>query len=60
MFKLLGALVGLYTLFAVLKGMVHAKSGVWGRTISRQESPEHFWVVIAIYGALSVALLTIF
>lgn len=60
MFKVLGALVGWYTLFAAFKGMVYAKSGVGGRTISRQESPEHFWIVIAIYGALSVALLTIF
>jgi hypothetical protein len=60
MFKLLGALVGLYTLVAALKGVVYAKSGMWGRTISKYESPEHFWIVIAIYGALSVALLTIF
>jgi hypothetical protein len=60
MFKLLGALVGVYTLVAAMKGMVHAKSGAWGRTISRRESPEHFWIVIAIYGALSVALLTVF
>jgi hypothetical protein len=60
MFELLGALVGCYTLFAACKGVVHAKSGVWARTISREESPEHFWIVIAIYGALSIALLTIF
>jgi hypothetical protein len=60
MFELLGALVGLYTLVAALKGVVHAKSGMWGRTISKRESPEQFWTVIAIYGALTVALLTIF
>jgi hypothetical protein len=60
MFKLLGALVGLYAIFAACKGEVFAKSGVWGRTISRHDSPEYFWVVIAIYGVLSVALLTIF
>jgi hypothetical protein len=60
MFKLLGALVGLYTLFAALQGVVYAKSGPWGRTVSRQESPRYFWTVIAIYGALSVALLTLF
>jgi hypothetical protein len=59
MFKLLGALVGVYTLVAAVKGEVYAKSGVWGRTISKHESPEYFWIVIAIYGALSVALLTI-
>lgn len=60
MFKLLGVLVGLYTILAAFKGEVFAKSGVWGRTISKHDSPEYFWVVIAIYGALSVALLTIF
>lgn len=60
MFKVLGVLVGLYTLFAILKGEVYAKSGVWGRTVSKQHSREYFWVVIAIYGALSVALLTVF
>ena len=60
MFKLLGALVGVYTLVAAVKGEVHAKSGLWGRTISKHESPEYFWIVIAVYGALSLALLTIF
>lgn len=60
MFKLLGAVVGSYTLVAALKGVVYAKSGAWGRTISRHESPERFWIVIAIYGTLSVALLTVF
>jgi hypothetical protein len=39
---------------------VFAKSGIWGRRISRVESPRYFWTVIAVYGALSLALLTIF
>lgn len=60
MFKLLGALVGLYAAYAAVKGEVYAKSGVWGRTISRKQSPEYFWIVIAIYVALGVALLTVF
>jgi hypothetical protein len=60
MFKLLGALVGLYTLYAAINGEVYAKSGAWGRTVSRVDSPEYFWVVIAIYAGLSVALLTVF
>ncbi len=60
MFKLLGALLALYTLFAAAQGEVYAKSGVWGRTITRLDSPRYFWVVIGIYAALSVALLTIF
>lgn len=60
MFKLLGALVGLYVVIAVARGEVFAKSGVWGRTVTRHDSPEYFWVVVTIYGALSIALLTIF
>ncbi len=60
MFKMLGILVALYTAYAVSKGEVYAKSGPWGRTVSRADSPEYFWVVIAIYAGLSVALITVF
>jgi hypothetical protein len=60
MFKLLGTLVGLYTFYAALKGQVFARAGAWGRTISRADSPEYFWVVIAIYAGLSAALLMVF
>ena len=60
MFKMLGILVGLYTLYAAMNGKVYAKSGAWGRTVSRVDSQEYFWVVIAIYAGLSVALIAIF
>lgn len=60
MFKALGLLVALYTLYAAVKGEVYAKSGAWGKTVSRAESPEYFWVVITIYAALALALVTIF
>ena len=59
-FKFLGILVALYTVYAAIDGKVYAKSGPWGRTISRADSPRYFWVVIAIYAGLSVALLTVF
>jgi hypothetical protein len=59
-FKLLGVVVALYTVQAALKGEVYAKSGPGGRLISRSESPEYFWAVVVVYGALSVALFTIF
>jgi hypothetical protein len=59
-FKMLGILVGLYAAYAAVTGSVYAKSGVWGRTVSRQESPAYFWIVIAIYGCLSAALLFVF
>lgn len=60
MFKLIGAAVALYTVLAVASGKVYAKSGVWGSSISRQDAPKRFWTVIAVYAALSVALLTVF
>lgn len=62
MFKLLGILVGCYTLWAAFDGKVYAKSGgLRGpRMIVRESEPRYFWVVIAIYGGLSVALLTVF
>lgn len=60
MFKMLGFLVGLYTLYAAINGEVYAKAGAWGRTVSRVDAPAYFWVVIAIYAALSVALVTVF
>ena len=47
MFKALGVLVGLYALYAATTGRVYAKAGPGGRTVSREESPEYFWVVIA-------------
>lgn len=60
MFKLLGVLVGLYTIYAGMRGEVIARSGPGGRIIHRDSEPRYFWCVIGIYAALSVALLTIF
>ncbi|MGE5102048.1 MAG: hypothetical protein ACM3SX_18840 [Deltaproteobacteria bacterium] len=55
----MGALVALYAAYAAWKGEVYAKSGVWGKVVSREESPSYFWIVIAIYACLGVALMTI-
>ena len=60
MFKALGILVGAYALYAAVKGEVYAKSGPWGRTVSRERSPEYFWTVIAVYAGLGLALTTVF
>jgi len=60
MFKLAGALLVIYTLFAAARGEVYAKSGISGRTIMRAESPAYFWCVIGIYAALSIALIVFF
>lgn len=60
LFDFLGMLLALYVLYAALSGQVFAKSGAWGKTIARKESPVDFWMTIAIYGGLAVALETIF
>lgn len=60
LFKGLGILVALYTIYSVSRGEVFAKSGVWGKTIVRAESPHYFWTVIIIYSGLSLTLLILF
>lgn len=60
MFKVLGVMVILYALYAAYTGNVYAKSGVAGRTVKKDESPEYFWIVIVIYFGLGIALLTVF
>jgi hypothetical protein len=60
MFKALGILVAVYAIYAVIRGEVYAKSGASGRTVSRDDSPEYFWVVVVIYAGLSIALITVF
>lgn len=59
-FKALGVLVGLYAAYAAATGKVYARSGVLGRTVTRQASPVYFWVVVIIYAGLGIALLTVF
>lgn len=59
-FDALGLVVALYTAYAALAGQVYAKSGPGGRMVSREDSPGYFWIVIAIYAALSVALIGVF
>ena len=60
MFKALGFLLASYTMYAAWRGEVYARSRWWGQTIVRKERPVYFWIVIAIYGVLSIALLTVF
>lgn len=60
MFTTVGIVVALNTVYAAMTGEVYAKSGARGRRVSRQTSPEYFWVVIVIYGGVSVALIMVF
>ncbi len=60
MFKLLGIAIAIYTLYAVMRGEVHAKDGPGGRIVSRVRSPEYFWMVVVTYSALAIALIAVF
>lgn len=60
MFKAIGLLVAIYAVYSIVTGRVYAKSGVGGRVVSRQESPEYFWCVVVIYAGLSAALIWLF
>jgi len=59
MFAIIGILLALYVVYAVVAGEVYAKAGAWGRSISRQESPGDFWMMIVIYAGLAIALATV-
>ena len=60
MFKALGMLVAIYTIYAIVRGEVFAKSGIWGNSISKTDSPKYFWMVVAVYVLLSTALIMVF
>ncbi len=60
LFDLLGALLALYLAWALARGEVVAKSGPGARRIARAESPRNYWIVMAIYAALAVALVVVF
>jgi hypothetical protein len=60
LFQIIAVPVALYALYAALAGEVYAKAGAWGRTISRQDSPVDFWMTVAIYAGLAVAMATLF
>lgn len=59
-FTAIGVGLAAYTGYSAWRGQVYAKRGPWGRKIVREASPVYFWVVIGIYAALAVALVTVF
>lgn len=60
MFRMLGIVVLGYVVYAIVLGEVYAKAGWRGRRVSRADSAGDFWIVVGIYAALGVALLTVF
>jgi len=59
-FEALGSAVGIYALYAAIVGRVYVKAGPGGRWVLRTESPEYFWICIAVYAGLAIALITVF
>jgi hypothetical protein len=59
-FTAIGIALAAYTALSAWRGEVYARKGPWGQTISREASPVYFWVVIGIYAALPIALMTVF
>ena len=49
-----------YVVYALFEGSVLAKRGAWGERIERASEPHRYWIVIAIYAGLAVALITVF
>lgn len=59
-FRLLAVLLALYVVYGLATGEVHAKSGVWGRTFQRDESPLGYWGAIGSYAVLALMLAFLF
>ena len=59
-FTAIGVGLAVYTGYSGWRGEVYAKRGPSGRKILREASPVYFWIVIGIYAALAIALITVF
>ena len=57
MFKPLGLLLVGYIVYALVTGKIYARSGVWGKTSSRDESPSRYWSAVIAYACLSAMML---
>lgn len=60
LFTLLGAMLIVYVIYAVTCGVVYARSGVWGKRVDKEESPDEFWRAVAIYTVIGILLLIFF
>lgn len=55
LFKGIGVLVFIYTLYAVYTGEVFARDKWTGRMFRKADEPKYYWAVIVIYFGLSIA-----
>jgi hypothetical protein len=59
-FRLLSILLAVYVAYAAVTGAVWVHRGPFARRVVRAEDPAGFWVSVAIYAGLAVALATVF
>jgi hypothetical protein len=59
LFRLLGLLLAAYLLQALHSGHVYARSGFFGRDVSRAQ-PFGYWSAVVTYALLAAALLLVF
>lgn len=56
-FRLTGALLGLYIVRCLVRGEVYARSGPWARTFRRDAEAFEYWSTLVVYAALTLALI---
>lgn len=60
LFKGIGILVFIYTVYCLFTGEVYAKDGASGRTVIKADEPGYFWTIMVIYLGLSIAVFFFF
>jgi hypothetical protein len=60
MFVLLAIPLAIYVVYAAATGGIWIAQGPLARRVTRTESPVYFWICVAIYAGLAVALATLF
>jgi hypothetical protein len=60
LFRLLGVLLVAYLIQALHRGHVYARSGLFGRDLSRAAQPVSYWSAVVAYALLAAALLFVF
>ena len=59
-FRIIGMAVGAYAIYTVVVGRALGGPNIAPRFVSRSDEPIYFWVHVAIYAGLSLALMFVF
>ena len=58
--QIIGVAVGAYAIYAASVGRALGGANISPRFVSRSIEPAYFWVLVAIYAGLSMALIFLF